>query len=69
MVVDDDVDIRLLVGRWLEDAGYEVVACETGAEALAKASDTTAVACVDLGLGDMTGLDVLRLPVRGKLAA
>src|SRR5262245_9768092 len=58
-VVDDDRLARALIRRFLEDEGYRVVEHERGRDALEDLSRTM-VLCLDLGLDDMFGLDVLR---------
>lgn len=35
LLIDDDPDVRALLSEFLEDQGYDVVACENGADALA----------------------------------
>ncbi len=59
-VVDDDAVTRRLVRAWLEPEGYEVVEFPAGRGAVEAGGDGFAAMCLDLGLGDMDGLDVLR---------
>jgi two-component system, NtrC family, response regulator AtoC len=61
LVVDDEEPILDLIGRFAEDAGFSVVTCTTGAEALEQLKHHRAdVAAVDLRLPDVGGLEVLR---------
>lgn len=58
-VVDGEAEVRRALGAWLRAQGFEVAEFSGGREALeADASGWTA-ACVELGLPDMDGLDVL----------
>jgi two-component system KDP operon response regulator KdpE len=61
LVVDDEPQIQRFLKPALTASGYEVIAAETGAEAL-KLIATAApdVVILDLGLPDMDGKDVLR---------
>lgn len=59
-VVDDDAVTRRLLRGWLETAGYQVVEFVSGAEALAAGHLDLIAACVDLGLGDASGIAVMR---------
>jgi DNA-binding NtrC family response regulator len=59
-VVDDDEFTRRLLRGWLETAGYEVVEFGAGAEALAAGPLDLIAACVDLGLGDASGIAVMK---------
>ena len=67
LVVDDEENIRFLVGSALELAGFEVVAAATGQEAIDLATSAHPAAVVlDLMLPDMDGFTVLqRLRDRG----
>ena len=59
LVVEDDADLRRLLGRGLDEEGFEVVAVARGAEAIAVASeDPPDVLVVDIGLPDADGRDV-----------
>ncbi len=55
LAVDDNVALLDNLGQILEDEGYEVVACNTGQQALAKAQGGFDVALVDLRLPDGSG--------------
>ena len=59
MVVDDNPNVLRVVGYALEDAGYEVVTAETGAEALEKIpAEHPNLVVLDIMLPDMTGLQI-----------
>jgi DNA-binding response OmpR family regulator len=61
LVVDDEDAIRAAVHRALESEGFRVEEAGTGADALAIARSRPPDAVIlDLGLPDMSGLDVLR---------
>ena len=60
LIVDDDDDLREIMQDVLERRGYEVVAVESGAEALALlAHDTPSLILLDLDMDDVTGWEVL----------
>lgn len=60
LIVDDDDDTRELMQHALERKGYEVVAVESGAEALGFiAHDTPSLILLDLEMNDMNGWEVL----------
>jgi DNA-binding response OmpR family regulator len=61
LVADDDADVRDVVVFKLEQAGYEVIAAEDGATALAYAREVRPdLAVLDVMMPRMTGLDVCR---------
>ena len=61
LVVDDEKDVRLYLGRLLEKAGYEVVSAEDGREALTVArQELPAVVLLDLQMPKGTGTDFYR---------
>jgi DNA-binding NtrC family response regulator len=61
LIADDDRAILDVVSRFGEQAGFKVVACAGGREALAHLEhERTDVAVVDLRMPDVNGLDVLR---------
>lgn len=61
LVVDDDVDARIIFGRMLRYTGYRVIEVGTGAEAIATARNSLPdVVLLDIGLPDMDGLAVTR---------
>jgi DNA-binding NtrC family response regulator len=59
-VVDDDPTARRLMRFWLERAGYRVVEHDSGESALSEQPEHPAVACVDLGLGEIGGFKVIQ---------
>ncbi|MDB4959088.1 MAG: response regulator receiver protein [Myxococcales bacterium] len=60
LIVDDDDDVREITQDMLERRGYEVVAVESGADALAYlAHDTPAVMLLDLEMDDVNGWEVI----------
>lgn len=64
LVVEDEEDIAFPLVRTLEREGYDVAWVQTGADALAaldgRPDRVVDVVILDLGLGDMDGLDVCR---------
>jgi GAF domain-containing protein/DNA-binding response OmpR family regulator len=67
LVVDDDADVRLLLRRMLEKAGYVVVEAEHGRVALARLAEVTPeLILLDLMMPEMDGFEFLdelrRLP-------
>ena len=61
LIVDDDADIRKLVGHHLIQAGFEVLSAETGREGLALAlGRSPALVILDLMLPDLDGNEVCR---------
>ncbi|HKY20126.1 MAG TPA: sigma-54 dependent transcriptional regulator [Vicinamibacterales bacterium] len=61
LIVDDEETVLDLIARFAEDAGFKVVTCSSGAEALEKLKHQRAdVAAVDLRLPDVGGIEVLR---------
>jgi DNA-binding NtrC family response regulator len=61
LVVDDEPQVQKLVGRYGTAAGFEVVLCAGGREALARLRERPAdVAMVDLRMPEVNGLEVLR---------
>lgn len=61
LVIDDEVQMRRLLRRILEQEGHKVLLVDTGREGLAHAgTDRPDVLVLDLGLPDMDGLDVLK---------
>jgi len=62
LVVDDDADARGVTQQVLEHAGYEVVAAESGADALAfLARERPSLVLLDLRMDDMDGYEVLTM--------
>ena len=61
LVVEDDPDIASLLRIMLEDAGYRVAICHTGAEALESIeAGNWDLISVDLMLPDVSGLEIIR---------
>jgi len=61
VVVDDEQGIRDVVDRFARRAGFEVIACSGGRQAIAELGTRHAdVALVDLRMPDLGGLDVIR---------
>jgi two-component system response regulator HydG len=61
MVVDDEQGILDVIGRFAQRAGYEVVTCASGREAIAQLPTLRAdLVMVDLRMPEVGGLDVLR---------
>jgi DNA-binding response OmpR family regulator len=61
LVADDDADVRDVVVFKLEQVGYDVIAAEDGATALAYAREVRPdLAVLDVMMPRMTGLDVCR---------
>src|SRR5688572_13298228 len=60
LVVDDDPEARVLMQAALERRGFEVIAVESGAEALAYlARGTASLILLDLEMDDINGWEVL----------
>ncbi len=60
LVVEDERDIRELMRRYLERAGYCVLAASTGAEGLTKLEESQPdLLLLDLGLPDVDGTELL----------
>ena len=59
-IVDDDPTARRLMRFWLERAGYTVVEHESARSVLDHDGETPSLACVDLGLGEVTGIKVIQ---------
>ncbi len=70
LVVEDDEELRGLLGRGLREAGFAVEAVATGAGALARVTDREPdVLVVDIGLPDADGRDLCQaLRARGVQA-
>ncbi|MDZ4770396.1 MAG: response regulator, partial [Chloroflexota bacterium] len=61
LVVDDDVDSLKLIGLMLQRNGYEVVAANSGVQALGRAtSETPDLIILDVMMPDMDGYEVCR---------
>jgi DNA-binding NtrC family response regulator len=60
-VVDDDPAMRRLLVAMLARAGFAATEFDGGVGALAGIDRSTAVVCLDLGLADLSGIEVLKL--------
>ena len=61
LLVDDDLELLITLGEILRVKGFEPIFAQTGAVALAQIKQQPVdVVLIDLKLGDMSGLDVLR---------
>jgi CheY-like chemotaxis protein len=59
-IVDDDANLRLVVGRLVSDAGYEAVEFSDGADALQRwASDRPALIVLDVNMERLDGWSTL----------
>lgn len=62
LIVDDDEDMCETLGDILQEKGYQTDTAKNGKEAIAKAENCFFnVALVDIGLPDMTGMEVLQV--------
>lgn len=60
LFVDDDADSRIIYGRVLAHAGYQVIDVANGRQALEHATAASPdIVLLDLGLPDMDGLDLV----------
>lgn len=60
LIVDDDDDVRQMMQDVMERRGYEVIAVDSGADALALiAHDVPAIILLDLEMYDVNGWEVL----------
>jgi DNA-binding NtrC family response regulator len=59
-VVDDDPTARRLIRFWLERSGCRVVEHDSARSVLETEGELPTVACVDLGLGEVTGIKVIQ---------
>ncbi len=67
LVIEDDERDQAILVRMLTEAGYAVHAVATGAQAIAQCEvHRYAAITLDLLLPDMSGLDVLRVVMRGE---
>lgn len=61
LVVDDDIDSLKLIGLMLQRQGYEVIAANTGSQALARVhNDHPDLIILDVMMPDMNGYDVCK---------
>jgi CheY-like chemotaxis protein len=67
LIIDDDKNMLETLGDILQEKGYQTETAKNGKEAIAKAEKRFFnVALIDIGLPDMTGLEVLQ--VFGKMS-
>ena len=60
LLVEDDENIRIMVGAMLESSGYQVIETRSGATAITLASSHIPdLILLDLGLPDMDGMEIL----------
>jgi CheY-like chemotaxis protein len=61
LVVDDNLDVIKMVGLMLETRGYEIIAAQSGAQALTRAqSDNPDVMILDIMMPDLDGYEVCK---------
>jgi CheY-like chemotaxis protein len=61
LVVDDEPEVRLVLTEFLESRGYEVVAAESGTQALALVGDAKPhVVLLDVTMPEMDGMETLK---------
>ena len=58
-LVEDDATTRMLTRAWLEAAGYTVIEHDSESSVREATGPVPTVACVDLGLGEQSGFDVI----------
>ncbi|HEY0166567.1 MAG TPA: response regulator transcription factor [Jatrophihabitans sp.] len=61
VIIDDDADIRALIGELLRQSGFQVTEAATGAEGVAAVREAQPdVVTLDLNLPDLDGIEVCR---------
>ena len=61
LIVEDDLDILRLLTRELEDAGFEVLAFDSGMRGLSAVRESEPdLVILDLGLPDLSGQEIAR---------
>src|SRR5690348_15311762 len=60
LVIDDEPQVGMIFSKVLQSAGYEVVAAESGEEALKKLETRPDVIFLDIKLPGMDGVETLR---------
>jgi hypothetical protein len=60
LVVDDEPEVRAVVGEFLEDFGYRVALADSGSEALARLRDDPSVELLltDIRMPEMSGIEL-----------
>jgi len=67
LVIEDEPNLRLLLGRLLGEAGFDLVECETGMTGLAAAlAEDFDLILLDLTLPDVAGEHVLHVLMSAK---
>jgi CheY-like chemotaxis protein len=67
LVVDDELEVRLVLTEFLESRGYEVAAAASGAEALAMVDAVKPhVILLDVTMPDMDGMETLKRLATGN---
>ncbi|RZU53587.1 response regulator receiver domain-containing protein [Krasilnikovia cinnamomea] len=63
LVVDDEVDIRDLIARWLRADGHHVIVADSAASALAAVDEygMPQAAVLDVNMPDVDGIELLQL--------
>ena len=70
LVIEDEPNVRLLLARLLEEAGFDLVECETGMTGLAAAlAEDFDLIVLDLVLPDVAGEHVLHVLMSAKPSA
>jgi len=59
LIIDDDPELRKTLGEILRQQGYDTLTAKNGSEALDILNNDVSIALIDLGLPDISGLDVL----------
>lgn len=66
LIVDDELELRGMVRRYLESEGFEIVEASNGAEGLDRIRATSPdLVILDIGLPDVDGIELLR-QIRGR---
>ena len=61
LVVDDETEVRLVLGEFLTGRGYEVTTAESGADAIAQLKkDRPDVVLLDMSMPEMDGVETLK---------
>ncbi len=60
LLIEDDPLVLRLLSTQLRVADYKLVEAQSARAGLASVDETTTAVCLDLGLGDLPGLDVLK---------
>lgn len=60
LLIEDDPLVLKLLATQLRMSGYKIVTAQTAREGLASVDESTTAVCLDLGLADLPGLDVLK---------